>query len=160
MNKKFLPLFFPAVLIIFFLVFLTTSNFHKSGIKDTKEPIVKESQIYDISKEDNGSTINIKKGDRINMSLIGSPSTGYSWRVVDLDTDVLEQDGEMVVKNSIPDEAVGDSTRTVVGGPGTFNFSFVANNSGDTVLHFVYHRHWEEGIEPEDTFYLNVKVQD
>jgi inhibitor of cysteine peptidase len=160
MNKKFLLLFFPAVLIIFFLVFWSISNFHKSDIENTKKHVVKEVQTYDISTEDNGSTINIKRGDRLNVSLLGNPSTGYSWEVVGLDTNILEQDGEMVIKNSIPDEQVGVVTRTVVGGLGTFNFSFVANKSGEALLHFVYRRHWEKDIEPIDTFYLNVNIQD
>jgi len=159
MNKKFLLLlFFPAISIIF-LLFWGNSESHRSHVKELH---IKEKEIktYNISTEDNGSTINIKKGDRLNVSLVGNPSTGYSWELLDYDSNILEQSGEMVIKNSISDEQVSDVTGTVVGGPGTFNFSFVANTSGEALLHFVYHRHWEKDIEPEDNFYLNVEVQD
>jgi inhibitor of cysteine peptidase len=152
MKKKFLILSLLSVLIISLFTFLYLSN--------SNNPNINEGQIHNISINDNGSTIRVRKGDEINLSLDGAPSTGYSWELVNLDKNILEQEGDMIIRSTPPIKKPGGMEVEIVGGPGTYNFSFIAVESGETSLHLIYHRLWEKDIEPEDEFYLNVKVSD
>lgn len=159
MSKKFLIMSSLSVLLISLFLFLYFYS-NPSNSSNSYNPNINEGHILDISIKDNGSKINLREGDGINLSLEGNPSTGYSWELVDLDKNILNQQGDMIVRNSTPAKKVGDTEVQVVGGPGTYNFSFIAIGSGETTLHLIYHRPWEKDIEPEEDFYLNVKVSD
>lgn len=152
MNKKFLILALLSVLIISLFLFLYLSNSYN--------PNINEGHIHNVSVKDNGSTINIRKGDGIYLSLEGAPSTGYSWELVDLDKNILEQQGDVIIRSIPPIKKPGGMEVEVVGGPGTYDFSFIAVRSGETSLHLIYHRPWEKDIEPIDTFTLNIEISD
>jgi inhibitor of cysteine peptidase len=79
------------------------------------------------------------------------PDDGYSWEVEALDAAVLEQRGEP--------EYTSEAEGGVVGAGGTETFRFEAVATGRVQLTLIYHRPFEEGVEPIDTFSVTVEVQ-
>nr|HID14920.1 hypothetical protein [Anaerolineae bacterium] len=47
----------------------------------------------------------------------------------------------------------------LAGAPGTQTIRFEAVGTGQTTLRLVYHRPWEEDVEPEETFSIQVVVR-
>ena len=98
---------------------------------------------------DAGSQVELNAGQTLVVSLEGNPTTGYTWEAAELDEQVLRQVGEAEFK---PDsDAIG------AGGVQTLRFETV--NSGQTTLKLVYHRPWEEDVEPLETFSVQVVVR-
>jgi len=97
-----------------------------------------------------GKEIELKKGQILAIVLESNPTTGYTWEVQGpLDEQVLRQMGEAEFK------AASDQ----LGAPGVLTFRFQAMGTGRTTLQLVYHRPWEEGVEPLKTFSIQVVVQ-
>jgi inhibitor of cysteine peptidase len=99
---------------------------------------------------DKGNQLNINVGTLIIITLDGNPSTGYTWESKDLDTVILEQVGDPVFNSNSPGQ---------VGSGGTLSLSFKALQPGKTTLTLVYHRPWETGIDPLDSYTLIVSVK-
>lgn len=112
-----------------------------------------ESSTLKLSEADNGKTFAVKVGDTIEVILAGNPTTGYQWEA-GLDSAsgaVLEQTGDPVYAPQSADP-------TLVGGGGTYRFSFKAAKSGQATLKLTYARSFEEG-EPLKTFVATVTVK-
>lgn len=122
-----------AVLLAFFVL--------AAGCRPAKEVKVDASA--------NGSQVELKKGQTLVITLESNPTTGYSWEVVELEEDILRQMGEPEFQPE--SEALG--------APGVEILRFEATKPGQTALKLVYHRPWEEGVEPLDTFSLQVVVR-
>jgi inhibitor of cysteine peptidase len=103
-----------------------------------------------LSASDKGKQINLKVGEQIVISLTGNPSTGYSWEAIDLDTTMLEQVGDSVFQSNNPD---------MIGSDGILTMTFKALQGGTTTLTLVYHRPWETGVDPIDTFTVSVTIK-
>jgi len=100
--------------------------------------------------DDAGREMQLKKGQTLVVTLEGNPTTGYSWEVAEpLDEQVLRQAGEAEFKQE--SEALG------AGGVQILRFEAV--NAGQITLKLVYHRPWEEGVEPLETYSLQVVVR-
>jgi len=97
---------------------------------------------------DDGSQVELKAGQTLVVSLEGNPTTGYTWEAAELDEQVLRQVGE--AEFNPESDAIG------AGGVQTLRFETV--NSGQTTLNLVYHRPWEEDVEPAETFSVQVVV--
>jgi inhibitor of cysteine peptidase len=98
---------------------------------------------------DDGSQVELNAGQTLVVSLEGNPTTGYTWEAAELDEQVFQQVGETEFK---PESgAIG------AGGVQTLRFETV--NSGQTTLNLVYHRPWEENVEPAETFSIQVVVR-
>jgi len=102
---------------------------------------------------DNGRQVELQKGQALVITLESNPSTGFRWGVVELEEDILRQMGEPEFKVSDPREPPPPGT----GGWETFRFEAIS--AGQTALELVYHRPWEEGEEPLETFSLQVVVR-
>lgn len=101
----------------------------------------------------NGSQVELKKGQTLVITLESNPSTGYSWEVVELDESILRQMGE-------PEFKVSDPRQPPPPGAGGWEtWRFQAVKAGQTALKLVYHRPWEEDVEPLETFSLQVVVR-
>ena len=98
---------------------------------------------------DDGSQVELNAGQTLVVSLEGNPTTGYTWEAAELDEQVLRQVGETEFKPE--SDAIG------AGGVQTLHFETV--NSGQTTLNLVYHRPWEEDVEPSETFSVQVVVR-
>jgi inhibitor of cysteine peptidase len=112
---------------------------------DSDQPVV-------LGAEDNGEQVQLASGQVLEVTLESNPTTGYSWEVSDVDGTVLSQVGEAEFQ-----EAPKESEEMVgVGGTETFRFSAAA---GETTLTLVYHRPWEEDVEPLETYTVDVVVR-
>lgn len=105
--------------------------------------------VIRLSQKDAGSTIEMKVGDRLEATLAGNPTTGYQWTVDAVDSAILKQSGEPVFES--------DSKALGAGGQMTFRFEAVA--AGQTTLRLIYHRPFEVGVPPTDTFEVTVVVK-
>ncbi|MCX6034985.1 MAG: protease inhibitor I42 family protein [Chloroflexi bacterium] len=103
-----------------------------------------------LTAEDNGSQVEVKVGEQIVITLDGNPSTGYTWEAKDLDATMIEQVGDPVFSSSNPG---------LVGAGGTLTLTFKALKAGAASLTLVYHRPWETGVDPIDTFAVTVTVR-
>lgn len=99
---------------------------------------------------DNGRQIEAEVGQILAISLESNPTTGFGWELVELEDPILQLMGEAEFQPS--------ESKEIVGAGGTEIFRIKAVSTGQTTLTLVYHRSWEEGVEPLETFSLNVIV--
>jgi inhibitor of cysteine peptidase len=128
MLRKFLPL------VVIFILLLSAI-----GCTTNKQ--------LTLTAGDNGRQVEIEAGGKIVINLEGNPSTGYTWEAKDLDTSLLEQVGDPVFISTAPG---------LVGSGGTLTLTFKSLKAGITSLKLVYHRPWEPGVDPLDTFTITV----
>lgn len=98
---------------------------------------------------DNGSTVELNKGQVLVISLESNPSTGFTWEVAELDTHILHQIGETEFQPG----------SNAPGAPGMQILRFEAENAGQTPLKLVYHRPFETDMPPLRTFSIQVIVR-
>lgn len=99
-----------------------------------------------LTAAENGGTIELKEGHVVSITLEANPTTGYTWEVVEGDEEVVRRVGEIEFQPE--SEAIG------AGGVQIIRFEIV--NAGQTTLKLVYHRPWETGVEPLETFSIHV----
>ena len=106
-----------------------------------------------LTDADNGKAVTVKVGDTVQVILAGNPTTGYSWltSLGDKDAVVLQQQGEAAYAQESTDQSL-------VGGGGTFTFTFKAAAPGQVVLKFDYARPWES-VQPLQTYSVTVTVK-
>jgi inhibitor of cysteine peptidase len=106
-----------------------------------------------LGAEDHGRQVQVDSGQVIVLTLESNPSTGYRWEVVDADNAVLQQVGEaeFTIASELDPPPPGTG--------GVEEFRFEAIGAGETTLKLVYHRPWEEGVEPLETFAVEVVVR-
>ena len=97
----------------------------------------------------NGGSVNIEKGQVLVLKLESNPTTGYDWEIINLDTTILKQVGEVGYKS--------DSMLTGSGGADSWTFEAV--DSGVMYLQLMYHRSWEKDTPPINTFDLEIVVK-
>ena len=103
-----------------------------------------------LTAKDNGSQVDVKVGGQMVITLDSNPSTGYTWEAKDLDTSMFEQVGDPMFSSSNPG---------LVGSGGTLTLTFKSLKAGTAALKLVYHRPWETGVDPIDTFAVTVTVK-
>lgn len=109
-----------------------------------------QQQEVKASIDDVGHEMQLKKGQTLVVTLEGNPTTGYSWEVAEpLNEQVLRQVGEPEFK------AESDA----LGAGGVQILRFEAVNAGKTTLKLIYHRPWEEGVDPLETYSIEVMVR-
>jgi len=107
------------------------------------------SNDVELDAGENGSQVELNAGQTLIVSLEGNPTTGYTWEAAELDEQVLQQVGETEFK---PDS-------DAIGAGGVQTLRFETMNSGQTTLKLVYHRPWEEDVEPAEIFSVQVVVR-
>ena len=129
------------------------------GIVDVQDLIVLaeylspvEPEEVNVDEEDYGSQVELEQGRILVVTLKSNPTTGYGWEVAEIQESILEQMGEAEFKQS---ETVGPP---LVGAGGWEIFRFKAISAGQMTLQLIYHRPWEEGVEPLKTFSIQVVV--
>ena len=98
----------------------------------------------------NGGKVEVQDGGQIIIRLEGNPSTGYTWEAKDLDTSLFNQAGDPVFSSSSPG---------LVGSGGTLTLTFNALKAGSSQLILIYHRPWEIGVDPTNTFTVTVTIK-
>ena len=99
---------------------------------------------------DNGGQVEVKMGDQFVIELEGNPSTGYTWEAKDLDTSIFQQIGDAKFTSGNP---------SLIGAGGTLALTFKAVRAGTATLTLVYHRSWETGVDPINTFTVTVTAK-
>lgn len=108
-------------------------------------------QGVNLTAQDNGAEITLKRGQTLTISLESNPTTGYSWQVIEIDAAILEQSGEAEYK-----QASGTEGMTGAGGVETWRFQALA--AGQTTLTLGYMRPWES-VPPLETFTVQVTIR-
>lgn len=103
-----------------------------------------------LGTEDNGRQIELRRGQTLVITLEANPTTGYTW-------EVREPSEERILRQA--GEAEFQPQSELMGAPGVQILRFEAVSAGQTTLNLVYHRPWEEGVEPLETFSLQVVVR-
>ena len=101
-----------------------------------------------IKKEANGQEFVFTVSDEFFVSLKGNPTTGYTWAITQMDSNMLRQMGDAEFRPDSPK----------IGAPGQQIFCFLCQYTGSTQLHFIYHRPWEKDIAPVDSFYVTIVI--
>ena len=119
-------------------------------------PVGCAAQRTSVDESDSGGSVTLNQKATLQVSLVGNPSTGYSWTVVDDAGGILKQIGEPVVQDVNPNAnpsgpAVGQSQRQ--------GFQFDAAKTGTGALKMEYKRAWETTVPPEKTFTVDVTVE-
>ncbi len=104
-----------------------------------------------LDADDNGRQIELGKGQTLVITLESNPTTGYRWETTEFEESVLRLMGEAEFQPSDPQGPPGTG--------GTETFRFEAMSAGQMALKLVYHRAWEEDVEPLETFSLQVVVR-
>lgn len=89
------------------------------------------------------------QGDILEISLEGNPTTGYTWDIIELDTDILNLQGE----------AEYTASSDALGSGGIMTFTFLVSGTGIGRLQMVYHRPWEEDTEPLKSFNVTIDIK-
>lgn len=101
--------------------------------------------VVEVDLSDNGSTIRLDQDDRLELSLEGNPTTGFTW----------------LVDHAVMLDQVGPPTQEpssgLLGSPGITTFVFEPSGPGEGELMLVYRREWEDAA-PESTFLIDVIV--
>ena len=133
------------------------------GIVDVQDLIVLAEHLFEefypveieevhVDEYDADSQIELEQGQILVVTLKSNPTTGYRWEVAENQESILEQMGEAEFKQSQTGEP------PLVGAGGWEIFRFKAISAGRMTLQLVYHRPWEEGVEPVKTFSIQVVV--
>jgi inhibitor of cysteine peptidase len=102
-----------------------------------------------VTIDDNGKAVELQEGQILAVSLASNPSTGYRWEREGESSGILEQQ----------QDADFEADSGALGAPGTETLYFSAQRTGQVTLKLVYRRPWETGVEPADTFTIEVTVQ-
>jgi inhibitor of cysteine peptidase len=102
-----------------------------------------------LGAKDEGRQIELQTGETLTINLEGNPTTGYTWELVESKGAIMRQIGEAEFK--------ADSDLVGAGGMQTLRFEAVTE--GQMELTLVYHRPWETGVEPLETFTVQVTVK-
>jgi predicted secreted protein/Tol biopolymer transport system component len=132
------------------------------GIIDVQDLIVLAEHLFEeippveeinVNEEIDTEQVELEPGQTLVFILESNPTTGYRWEVVEIDESILEQIGETEFEPSEKGKP------PFVGAGGSEIFRFKAIGVGQMTLRLVYHRPWEEGVEPLKTISVQVSVQ-
>ena len=131
--------------------FLTTFSLVLSagpaGSSDKQTTTVKK-----VEEKDSGTSVSLHVGDRLEVTLEGNPSTGYTWQKISGGERVLKQVGQ-------PESRSSDTNKRIIGAPVKMCFRFEAIDRGNTKLQLAYLRPWEKDVKPAKTFEVTVDVK-
>ena len=131
----------------FLLLVVLAFSFSVAGCGSSSD----EPQTVALIQSDSGKTVSLHQNQTMTISLKGNASTGYGWEVVPGAESILTQQG-----NS---QYVPDSTEPgMVGGGGTYTYTFKAAALGTASLQLIYRAPWMTGTPPAQTFAVTVVV--
>lgn len=104
-----------------------------------------------------GSTNKVRIGQAIVVSLGGNPTTGYSWKLQEIEGDSVTSDGVTYKSNQPPQSDPEKEPATGFGG--MYTAKFTAARAGKSVIKLVYIRPWEKDKQPVETFEAVILVE-
>ena len=109
-------------------------------------PVVSTKQL---TEADAGRSIELRVGDKLEITLPGNPTTGFQWEVSVGDITILQPSGEPKFEPS----------NSAVGSGGKITLRFEAVGTGQTGLKLIYHRPFEKDVPSAQTFEVTVTVK-
>jgi len=106
------------------------------------------SQALEMTGPDNGKSVSISLSEKLSVTLLGNPTTGYRWDLAEINRGVLNTNTDVAF--------AADSS--MPGAGGKFTFLFTAVQLGTTRIKLIYHRPWEKNVQPVQTFDVTVSV--
>jgi inhibitor of cysteine peptidase len=106
-----------------------------------------------LGAKDSGGQVEVDVAQILVLTLESNPTTGFRWEVVEAKDSILRQSDEVEF------EMVSEQDPPPPGTGGVEVFRFEAVEAGETQLKLVYHRPWEKGVEPLETFSIQVVVR-
>ncbi len=103
-----------------------------------------------LTQANNGQPTTIYVGGKVVVELPANPTTGYTWDVGEVDTNILKQVGQTEYNSS--------SSTPMPGQGGTQTLRFQAIAPGKTTLKLIYHRPFEPNTPPIQTYTIQVIV--
>jgi predicted secreted protein len=101
-----------------------------------------------VHEQDAGRTVDLRRGDRLDILLEGNPTTGYAWEQVDGDSAVIAPAGEPIFTPA----------SSALGSGSTVTMPYIVCAAGRTRLQLAYRRRFETGVLPLKTFAIEVVV--
>jgi inhibitor of cysteine peptidase len=109
-----------------------------------------------LSMQQDGSSVDLKEGQLLTVSLESNPSTHYIWQVAEINRAMLRQVGGTEYLPSTSRSArAGDRSR--LGAPQTALLRFEAVTAGESTLRLVYRRPWEKDRPPARNFSVRAR---
>ena len=105
--------------------------------------------VTKLTAKDAGSTVNIRVGNTLEIALEGNPTTGYTWEIAPESGALLSQQGEAEFK----------SASTALGSGGIVTLRFKAIQQGTMKLKLIYHRTFEPGVAPLQSYEIGLVVE-
>ncbi|MFP4440113.1 MAG: C1 family peptidase [Chloroflexaceae bacterium] len=105
-----------------------------------------------------GDIITVNEGQLLVVKLEAQPGTGYTWAVDTLPS-VLQQAGSPTIEADDSEQLPTTQTADTVGNPVLQVFQFQPIQAGQDTLSLIYHRSWETGVAPAETFTLQIETQ-
>jgi len=96
-----------------------------------------------------GSTVALRQGQKLTVSLPTTPTTGFVWQLLPGYEAVLARQGDP--------QFSADSTK--LGAGGVYRFAFLARSPGSVPLKFVYRRSFEKETASAESFEVTVVVE-
>jgi predicted secreted protein len=103
-----------------------------------------------INQIDAGKTVEVSVGDVIYIELSGTPTTGYWWYFMPMDSQYVE-----IVRTEI----IHPPERTLEGAPVTGIWEMTAKRHGEIKIQASYSRSWEKDVPPLREFWFIVKIR-
>ena len=120
--------------------YLFNENFLQVTCVDDKVLQFEKPIEVDVNQENNGTKIYLEERNFLVVSLPTNPSTGFSWKVEDINTSIMVEVGEPKYVSSELNNSF------VVGAGGTVSYRFRAIQSGTTSFEMVYKQPWSQNI--------------
>ena len=103
-----------------------------------------------LGAKDDGTQIELERGQILAVTLDSNPTTGYGWA-----RDPAQSDETLILVG----EPEYKSNSNLIGGGGTETLRFRANASGTVTLDLIYRRPWEKEVKPAGSFAVEVTVR-
>src|SRR5262249_2926064 len=103
-----------------------------------------------ITEADEGKTIPVDKGARIDVALRANPTTGYRWQIVRNNPEQLK-----LLEKSTFERPKG----ALIGAGGTQTFHFQAEEPGPSELELVYRRPFEKDGKVAKSFKVTLTIK-
>lgn len=104
-----------------------------------------------ITEKEAGQVVEVPKGGRLQIQLESNPTTGFSWAVTRIDSEILKPTQDSYFTQN---SGAGD----VVGAGGIETLVYKAVKAGSSDLRLEYRRPFEQGGVPEKVLSYEVKV--
>jgi len=108
-----------------------------------------EDSSVEVTAADKGKTVEIRRGDKVDIKLEENATTGYRWAIDKMDEEVLELESSDFA--TAPDIGIG--------GGGERRFSFKAKGTGTARVELKLWREWEGDASVIDRYDLTIRVE-